>query len=289
MSGAPQSVATWLAGARAAIEALGLPGAAGDARLLLTAATGLSLTDIVAGGDLRILSPAEMSRLDAMLERRLRREPVHRIIGRREFFGLTLELSSETLEPRPDTEILVEAVLARLPAIIGRNPAPKLLDLGTGTGAIALALLSHCPRATALAVDISEDALATARRNADINGLASRFEALNSHWFEAVHGRFDIIVSNPPYIKHHAIADLDPEVRVFDPPAALDGGLDGLDAYRSIALGAAEHLLPGGLVAVEIGFDQHDDVSSVFSAQGMQRIEGLKDLAGNDRVLLFMQ
>jgi len=162
-----------------------------------------------------------------------------------------------------------------------------ILDIGTGTGAICLALLSELPQAKGIGSDISPDALVTARANAARNGLQQRFEALQSSWFENIDGRFHAIVSNPPYIASKVVHDLAPEVTKFDPAAALDGGPDGLDAYRAIAKDAARFLRPDGIVGLEIGYDQRDDVTAVFEAAGFQRLASVKDYGQNDRVLVF--
>lgn len=162
-----------------------------------------------------------------------------------------------------------------------------MIDFGTGTGAIALALLSECPEAEAVGVDISADALETAARNAETLGLGSRFRTLKSHWAEAVSGRFDIVVSNPPYIVHSVMNELAPEVRLYDPADALDGGADGLDAYRALAAAIPGCLAENGVVGLEIGYDQRDSVSALFDEAGFLLLEAAKDYGGNDRVLIF--
>jgi release factor glutamine methyltransferase len=159
--------------------------------------------------------------------------------------------------------------------------------MGTGTGAILLALLSAVMQARGTASDISLDALSTATRNAEALGLKDRFSAVQSHWFDTISGRFDIIVSNPPYIRSDVIPSLEPEVRNFDPLQALDGGPDGLDAYRAIAEGATSFLAPGGYIGVEIGYDQRQAVTSVFQHAGFALEQSAQDYGGNDRVLVF--
>jgi len=212
---------------------------------------------------------------------------VHRILGYREFYGLRLSLSAETLEPRPDTETLVDAILPFARATAERLGECNILDLGTGTGAIALALLSAVPVATATGVDISLDALSTAARNAAELGLGGRFKALNSNWFEKVSGRYHVIASNPPYIPGRDIGNLQDEVRDFDPHQALDGGVDGLDPYRVIAAKAERFLEIQGKVAVEIGYTQKSEVTGLFTAAGYTVAGAYGDLGGNDRVLVF--
>ena len=257
-----------------------------DARLIMDAFAGAKPEDIVCR-PLTQIAPDAVCAVEAAVARRLAGEPVHRIVGWREFFGLRLALSPETLEPRPDTEILVEAVLPFIRECVGRTGGCRILDLGTGTGAIALALLSQEPLAQAVVTDISAGALETASENALNSGLSERFAAVQSNWFDNISGLFDLIVSNPPYIASSLIPRLDANVRDFDPVAALDGGADGLDAYRTIASSAAGYLSDMGMISVEIGYDQADSVSEVFCSQGFDCLRLVKDLGGNDRVLLL--
>lgn len=272
--------------ARTRLESAGISDAAGDARALLCGLLGLSLTDIVLHGN-RLIAQQQVETVLAAIARRAAHEPVHRILGRREFHGLDLMLSADTLEPRPDTEILVTAMVPHVNEAVRRNGSARILDLGTGTGAICLALLDACPAATGVGSDIAEGALATAAENARALGLGERFVAQKSNWFSAINGAFDIIVSNPPYIRSSVIAELAPEVRRFDPMAALDGGDDGLDAYRAIAGNAGQFIKEGGKIGVETGFDQREDVTGIFEAEGFVTIAAIKDYGGNDRVLVF--
>ncbi len=281
-----ETLASMLRSARARFSEAGLDDPAGDARVLITGLLGLSATTLVTD-PARPLGAADIERVEDAVERRLKREPVHRILGHREFYGLKLRLSPETLEPRPDTEILVDRVLPYLQRIVALRGRASIVDFGTGTGAIALALLSQCPEADALGVDISTDALETAAMNADTLGLAPRFRTLKSHWAEDVSGRFDIVVSNPPYIVHAVMKDLSPEVQLHDPEAALDGGADGLDAYRALAAAIPGCLAEDGVVGLEIGHDQRESVSQLFAQSGFALIEAVKDYGDNDRVLLF--
>lgn len=276
-----------LAAARRRLAGAGIRDAAGDARTLLMGLLDLTPTSFVTESG-RSMDEAERRAVDAALDRRIAREPVHRILGRRAFSRLDLVLSPETLEPRPDTEILVDALTPYAEKIVGATGGCRILDLGTGTGAICLALLDLVPGATGVGADLSAGALETARRNADINGVADRFEAVESDWFAAVTGAFDIIVSNPPYIVRSVVGTLDDEVRLHDPILALDGGEDGLDAYRAIAAGAGAYLRENGLVAYEIGYDQKDEVTAIMREKGFSRIEAIKDLGGNDRALVFI-
>ena len=257
-----------------------------DARVLVSGLLGLDLTALVLQVDRPINRP-DLDRVQPAAGRRCAGEPVHRILGSREFYGLDLRVSSATLEPRPDTEVLVDTVLAIGRDIVARTGACRILDLGTGTGAICLALLAYIAEASAGATDISCEALAVARTNAERLGLAGRFDFRQSNWFEFVDGSFDLIVSNPPYIRSAEIAGLDHEVRAFDPILALDGGADGLNAYRAIARDAARHLRAGGRIAVEIGYDQRQAVASLFDERGFACLSEVKDLGGCDRVLVF--
>lgn len=260
--------------------------AATDARVLIGGLLGLSMTDLVVD-DGRIVTEEEGALIEAAVQRRLNHEPVHRILGKRAFFGLDLALSPATLEPRPDTEILVEGLLPYLQAMVEAKGTARFLDMGTGTGAIALALLRECPGTAALATDISSEALGTADNNAALHGLDGRFHTLRSDWFDEVQAKFDMIVSNPPYITSQVVSELEPEVKLFDPLAALDGGADGLDAYRVIAKGASAHLEPDGIVGLEIGFDQKDSVTALFLSNGFLLLEAKCDHGGQDRVLIF--
>lgn len=272
----------------AAFAAAGLDSPQEDARHLVSGVLGLSLTAMVTEGA-RVIDAGECMAVEEAIARRKNREPVYRILGAREFYGLDFLLSPETLEPRPDTEILVEQCLSFLKARIAEAGKARFVDLGTGTGAIAITLLSQCRQAEGVATDISADALETARSNALINGVAGRLSLAKGSWFDAVSGRFDMIVSNPPYIESAEIPGLQPEVRDFDPLAALDGGPTGLDAYRVIAAGAGDHLAEGGIVAVEIGAEQKAAVTAVFGKAGFKLSVAEKDLGGNDRALVFVR
>lgn len=272
-----------LAQSRAMLADKGIPEAADDSRRLVTGVLGLSMTDLIARGDRPVDAACVASVLDA-IGKRASGVPVHRILGRRSFHGVDLALSAETLEPRPDTEALVDLVLVLLP---DHNAALRILDLGTGTGAVALALLAELPKARALMTDISHGALETALSNARLNSLADRADALESNWFSDVTGRFDVIVSNPPYIPTSDIAGLSQEVRDHDPMAALDGGPDGLHPYRVIAAGARAYLNSGGIVAVEHGHDQSSDVRALFEAKELRLVAAARDHGGNDRALAF--
>jgi release factor glutamine methyltransferase len=272
--------------ARRRLKAADLPNPELDARLLVEHFSNTTRADAISRHD-AVVAESTAEAVGAALARRLAGEPVHRILGFREFFGLKLELSPETLEPRPDTETLVDAVLPFLRKSVARHGACRILDLGTGTGAIALALLAEVEGTTATGIDISADALATASRNAGLLGLGTRFTALQSDWFARISGAYHAIVSNPPYIPSNELQTLQGEVRNFDPAKALDGGADGLDAYRTIAKHAKAHLEEGGVIAVEIGQAQRNQVEGLFIEAGHRLVEARCDLAGHDRVLVF--
>lgn len=274
--------------ARARLTEAGIAEAALDARVLVEDLTGTTRTDALARPDTTINRNVEAA-VQAALARRAAGEPVHRILGAREFYGLRFALSPDTLEPRPDTEALVELALPFARNVCDARGACRILDLGTGTGAIALALLSAEPRASAVATDIASGALATAKANAEALGLAGRIAFVRSDWFAAVEGTFDLIVSNPPYIPSAEIGTLSREVRGFDPLRALDGGADGLDPYRIIAGGSATHLAPDGAVMVEIGAGQGADIAGIFARHGFRHADTRRDLGGHERALAFLR
>ncbi|WP_192182532.1 peptide chain release factor N(5)-glutamine methyltransferase [Mesorhizobium amorphae] len=282
----PETLGPLLRAARDRLAAAGVADPALDARLIVEHFSGTTRTQAIAEPQLVVEANA-MAAIDTALNRRAAGEPVHRILGYREFYGLRFELSPDTLEPRPDTETLVEAVLPFVGATVVRQSECRILDLGTGTGAIALALLSAVPGAVATGVDLSEEALATARRNAQKLGFADRFETLQSDWFAKVSGRYHLIAANPPYIPSQDIGNLQDEVRDFDPHLALDGGADGLGPYRIIAAEAARFLEVQGRVAVEIGHTQRNEVTAMFVTAGYSLAGAFRDLGGNDRVLVF--
>jgi release factor glutamine methyltransferase len=257
-----------------------------DARLLVEWATGKTRLDLISAPE-QLVDSAVIEKLSDALGRREKGEPAHRIMGVREFFGLPFRLSAATLEPRPDTEVLVELVIPALEALAVQKNTLELLDMGTGTGAIIISLLHRFERAHGIGLDMAEGALAMARINAVANGVCDRFAALKSDWFENVSGRFHLIVSNPPYIPHEDIAGLSREVREHDPLDALDGGSDGLNFYRALAQKAADHLYKQGMVAVEIGAGQFQDVEVLFESAGFSLAGHASDLGGHRRAMLF--
>ena len=254
-----------------------------DARLLAGAALGLDLTGLMTATT-RTITPHESARLENFTQRRLAGEPVARILGVKEFWGLSLQLSPATLVPRPDTETVVELALEI--CCDERSTQPRIADIGTGSGAILLALLSELPEATGVGTDISPMALCTARDNAAHLGLAPRAAFIVCNYAAALSGPFDLIVSNPPYIRSADIPGLDREVREYDPHGALDGGIDGLDAYRAIIPEAARLLAPGGTLIVEAGSGQSGAIAELMSASGLTSQQPPKaDLTGIPRAV----
>jgi release factor glutamine methyltransferase len=266
---------------RRTFSAAGFETAALDARLLLLTALGIAATDLITRPDTR-LSPDEAETLAAFARRRLDREPVARIVGIREFWGLPFRLSPETLVPRPDTETVVETALDLLP---DRQAPLRIVDFGTGSGCILVALLHELPQATGLGVDLSFGALVTARTNAADNRVGGRCHFALSRWADAVSGTFDLIVSNPPYIASGVIPTLDEEVREHDPRLALDGGPDGLEPYRILLSEAGRLLAPQGLLVVEIGYDQAEDLGSLARVYGLEILRVAHDLSDTPRCI----
>lgn len=252
-----------------------------DARILLCAALGLDHAALVRDPEAPLGAGAEV--LAGFAARRLAREPVSRILGFREFWGARFELGPATLDPRADTETLVEAVLERVGADAGRPW--RMLDLGVGSGAILGALLLSLPNAFGVGADISPAACAIARNNLASNGLQGRGCIVCADWTAPLQGAFDIIVANPPYIPGVDLAGLAPEVRVYDPLLALDGGCDGLDAYRAIIPAALRLLSPGGLLALEFGLGQGHDVAALLRAAGFGAADLRLDLEGRERII----
>jgi release factor glutamine methyltransferase len=255
-----------------------------DARVLIGHALHLDRARLIAQSD-RILEAREVTVISALAARRLRREPVSRIVGQKEFWSLPISVTPDVLVPRPETETVVEAALDFVMRSGLRLEKLGVLDLGTGSGALLLALLKELPNAIGTGTDVSPAALEVARANAARCRLDSRCNFVVCDIATGVEGPFDLIVSNPPYIAHDEIATLAPEVRDYDPEVALDGGRDGLDAYRSIAGDAKRILAPGGRLFVELGAGQDEQVRALFTKAGL--IPGMprKDLAGIPRVL----
>lgn len=261
-----------------------------DARVLLQHVTGLGHSDLIALPE-TLLHAEGLARLEELASRRAAGEPVSRILGEREFFGRTFQITPDVLDPRPDTEILVEAALACL----GGNNQPRILDIGTGSGAIIITLLAELPAAHGVATDLSSAALAVARANAGQLGVAERLCLVESSWAAGVNGPFDLIVSNPPYIAAGEIAGLQREVREHDPGLALSGGADGLDAYLALLPQAIELLGRGGHVVVEFGAGQQGGVTDIARRCGLElwRHAGegglVRDLSGHVRCAVLVR
>lgn len=272
--------------ARDELAAAEIDGADLDARLLVCAAADADHAELVAGGD-RVVARAAIGLLQQFISQRVDGVPVSRILGRREFWSMEFEITPGTLDPRADTETVVEAALQAVDATGERDRTLRICDLGTGSGCLLVALLSELPRATGLGVDVSADALSVARRNAAANGVNGRAHFVQSSWLDAVSGGFDLIVSNPPYIRSGDIASLAREVRDHDPVAALDGGADGLAAYRRIIGDARERLSGGGWLVLEVGAGQAAEVCKMMVdagyAMGRALPEIVCDLAGHER------
>ncbi|MSP50218.1 MAG: peptide chain release factor N(5)-glutamine methyltransferase [Alphaproteobacteria bacterium] len=263
--------------AEAGVEAARL-----DARLLLASVAGMSATAVLRDPE-RVLSIDAEAAFGRLVERRCRREPVSRILGRREFWSLDFAVSLATLDPRPDSETVVEAALARF----APEPPRRVLDLGSGSGCLLLAVLSERPGWTGLGIDIAPDAVAVARANARTLGLDARARFQAGDWDQGLVGPFDLILSNPPYIPSREVAGLAPEVSLFEPRRALDGGSDGLDAYRALAPAAARLLAPRGCAVLELGGGQIGAVAALMATAGLAEIERRRDLAGIERCLVL--
>lgn len=277
------AVAALLRDAGRQLAAAGIEGAPREARLLMQEAASLAIAAQVADPD-RTIDAAAAGRFLALVARRAAREPMAQILGHREFWSLEFRVTADTLDPRPDSETLVQAVLAR---IADRDAALRLLDFGTGTGCLLLALLHELRNASGVGIDISAAALAVAEDNARGLGLDQRAEFCLGDWDAGLASAFDIILSNPPYIASAEIADLQPEVARFEPRCALDGGPDGLAAYRRLLPAAARLLKPGGLAAFEIGHGQAESVAGLGRGSGLRHLGTECDLGSVARVVLF--
>ncbi|MEP3845024.1 MAG: peptide chain release factor N(5)-glutamine methyltransferase [Paracoccaceae bacterium] len=262
--------------ATARLRAAGVPDPARDARVLLAHAAKVDATRVtlIAPED---IAPDIEERFDHLISLRAIRVPVSHLIGAREFYGRSFNISADVLDPRPETETLIEAALA--------NPFDRVLDLGVGSGCIVVTLLCEQPDAKGIGIDLSEAACLQASANAVTHGVASRLEIQQSDWFENVEGRFDLIVSNPPYLSRAEMNDVSPELARHEPRIALTDEGDGLAAYRTIAGQGAAYLLDGGRVMVEIGWQQGETVRALFQDHGWANVNVLQDLDGRDRVV----
>jgi release factor glutamine methyltransferase len=255
-----------------------------DAQILLAEATGLTRADVIAGS--RMPTAGQLARFEATIERRMRREPIAYILGHKEFFSLDFEVNRSVLIPRPETEMLVAAALDTIAEV----REARVLDIGTGSGAIAISIAANASRAEIVATDISADALETAARNALRHRVSDRVRLRRADCFAVLDGglalgRFDLIVSNPPYVAAAEVAQLEPEVRSFEPNIALSAGRDGLDFYRRIAADAREHLFEDGQLIVEVGAGQASAVAKILEDRAFQVVAVLDDLGGHHRVV----
>ncbi|MFV1464945.1 peptide chain release factor N(5)-glutamine methyltransferase [Phaeobacter sp. JH18-32] len=273
---APQTAAQAMAAAAARLRAAGVPDPARDARILLAHAARIeaSRVTLIAPED---LAPEIAERYEQLIALRAIRVPVSQLIGEREFYGRRFKVSGDVLDPRPETETLIEAALA--------EPFSRVLDLGLGSGCILVTLLAEQRAATGVGVDLSEAACLQASANAVLHRVEARAEILQSDWFSAVEGKFDLIVSNPPYIALDEMSELSDEVRAHEPEMALTDGGDGLGAYRTIAADLGDHLAAGGRVFLEIGPTQGTAVSDLLLSAGLKEVRILPDMDGRDRVV----
>jgi release factor glutamine methyltransferase len=274
-----------LADAALRLSAAGISDARREARLLLAAALGWDAARVLGFPEAEMTAAAGR-RLEQLIARRSAREPVSRILGYREFWSLPFELSADTLDPRPDSETLIGSALA---ALGERARAYRVLDFGTGSGCLLLALLSELPNARGTGVDLSEGALQTARRNAAALGLGARAQFLRGNWGDGLSGHWDVILANPPYIPSHALQSLMPEVARYEPKLALDGGTDGLEAYRALGPQIARLLAPAGVATVEVGAGQAPAVTAIMGGAGLVLRALRHDLSGVDRCLVLGQ
>lgn len=277
----PETFAECIADATDRLKSAGIENPRRETRLLLAHAMGIDPAAVIGYPERTVTRHDEFL---GLVERRASGIPMAQILGKREFWSLDFQVTPDTLDPRPDTEILVEAVLS----MVGtrRDDALRILDLGTGTGCLLLSLLSEMPCAEGLAVDQSSAAIAVARANADRLALADRACFVVGDWAAALDGRFDVILSNPPYIPSGAIEELQPEVAVFEPRLALDGGIDGLDAYRRLAADLPRILADDGVAALEVGMDQWNSVAAIMRAAGLEIRSPARDLGGVARCVI---
>lgn len=269
-----------------ALTAAGIDNVRFEARLLLSHASGLAIEQLISRGP-DVAPAAVAATLRELTARRVRREPMAYILGEREFWGLTFKVSPAVLVPRPDSETVIETVLDLLPE---RSRELRILDLGLGSGCLLLTLLREYPQATGVGIDASEAALAVARANAEALGVAPRARLSTGDWRQAgwmdrLGGPFDLLVSNPPYIESAAVDGLMPEVAGHEPRLALDGGPDGLAAYRTIAAASPALVVPGGWAIFEVGMGQAPAISSLFAAAGLAPRPARVDLGGVERVV----
>lgn len=278
-----QTVSTALAEVAGRLRQAGVDSPRREARLLVEHVLGIGPEGIIAGPE-RSLTAAEYDRLADFAGRRARREPLSHILGWREFWSLPFRVTSDTLDPRPDSETLVEAALD---CIADRSAPVRVLDLGSGTGCLLLAVLSERPHATGIGVDRNPGALDVARVNAAALGLTDRAEFVLGDWGKGLDEDFHLILTNPPYIPVTEIHGLAPEIALYEPRLALAGGPDGLDCYRAIAPDLHRLLTKGGYAVVEVGLGQADSVRGILASVGLRLLRGVHDLGGIERCLVF--
>ena len=272
-----------LGAARTRLAEAGIETASVDARVLLEFALARPQVWLHANPEALIVA-ADLDRFEGLLARREQRQPVSQIVGRREFWSLSFDVTRDVLTPRPDSEALIEAVLEQLP---DRTAPIRILDLGTGTGCLLLTLLSEYGSATGVGIDVSPAALQVAARNGQKLGLDARVDWMLGQWDTQLDANFDVVISNPPYIESGALAALDRDVVDYEPHLALDGGADGLDAYREILTHVANVLAANGLLAFEIGEGQADAITTLASGVGLNLCAARQDLSNILRVLVF--
>ena len=256
-----------------------------DATILLGYVLGISRERLILD-DERIVSDDELKKFNILLKKRVNKEPIAYIIGKKEFWGLDFIVNHATLIPRPDSETLVEAALKRANLLLGQNEDLTILDIGTGTACLLISLLWELQAAAGVGVDISEDALQIASKNAEIHGVKNRTQFIKSNWCENINRKFDLIISNPPYIASQDKLSLMPDVALYEPHSALFSGVDGLDSYRELSAQVGERLNCGGFVLFEVGAGQAEQVSLLLEEKGLKIDEVKKDLNGIKRCVI---
>lgn len=281
-------IASLLARGSNALSSAGIDGAAREARLILQHVSAIPVAAQIAFSERKVAAEA-VALFDQAVARRRQREPLSHILGFREFWSLSFRVTRDTLDPRPDSETLIEAVLEELKqsGADWRTRNWRLVDFGTGTGCLLLALLSELPQAQGLGIDLNPAAVVVARENAKRLGLADRALFQEGNWDQGLTESFDVVLSNPPYIPSADIAGLQPEVARYEPHLALDGGADGLVAYRCLADVLSRRMKPGGLAALEVGAGQAGDVVALMQQAGLRHVRDMQDLQGHERVVLL--
>ncbi len=283
MTAAPDTIAAAVSHAARQLHAAHVRAPRCEARLLAAHALGIDVATTLGFGE-RSLTQVQKRDFLRAVRRRVRREPMAHIVGRREFWSLDFEVGRDVLTPRPESETLIEVVLNRCP---DRSRALRVLDLGTGSGCLLLALLTELPAATGIGVDRCADAVSVARRNAHVLGLGSRAAFVVDDWAQALCVDVNVVIANPPYVRSDVMRTLAPEVRDHEPRCALDGGVDGADAYRALAPQLPRLLRHDGFAVVEVGADQASQVERLFACRGMRTVETARDLAARDRCLVL--